>query len=307
MAYGRRDNGYSDVTDSLDMIKDTAKILEIIDITATSIPSVEENEYYQKKKADFLEIFDRISGSDRAERYFDELIKMGSGVGVYLKASALLRSAGIKYNGTISNQTKLICREVLDILEKDEYINVIKYHAACQYMRLQLSWLCYNGNPLFAKERQLTSITEEQWSKLYQICEEFKNNIINRNQDCSCVATIYYVMALAAAQLNQYERAVEIWREVQEDDFYDLGRQYTWHILCNPDGTPKIFNGTFNVRRPLQERRIHIKEMNRVVIYPSLQSIGKSDISGDAPNLCIGTSYRGFSAFSKDWKVRREH
>ena len=298
---------YANATDSIEMVKDTAKIMEIIDITATSVTSVEENEYYQKKKADFLMIFDRISGSDRAERYFGELIEMGSGVGVYLKASAILRRSGIKYSAPISNQAKLICKEVLDILEKEEYVSIIKYHAACQYMRLQLSWLCYNGNPLFAEERQLTAITDEQWEKLYQICDEFKNNIINRNKECSCKAVIYYVMALAAAQLNQFDRAVDIWREVQEDDFYDLGRQYTWHILCTSEGNPKIFNGTFNVRRPLQERRIHIKEMNRAVIYPSLQSIGKSDTSGDAPGLCIGTSYRGFSAFSKDWKKRREH
>lgn len=101
-------------------------------------------------------------------------------------------------------------------------------------------------------------------------------------------------------------RAVDPEKDVREEDFFSVGRQYTWHILCTPDGEPMLFTGTFNVRMVLQERRIYIKELGRPVLYPSLQSINKSDTTGEAENLCIGTSYRGFSAFARNWKVRRD-
>ena len=162
----------------------------------------------------------------------------------------------------------------------------------------------YNEKPLFEHERQQTHLTQEQWGHLYTICNEFKNNIIEHQPECPYRASVYYIMALSCAQLQQYEQAVEIWRSVQEEDFFSLGRQYTWHILCNSEGEPLLFTGTFNRQYRLQERRIYIKELQRPVLYPSLQSINKSDTTGEAPNLCIGTSYRGFSAFSLKWKRR---
>ena len=182
---------------------------------------------------------------------------------------------------------------------------MVTSHAACQYMRMQLTWLYYNKQPLFHHERQTTHLTDAQWSQLYSICRSFKKNIIDRQPECPYRATVFYVMALACAQLGEYDDAANIWREVHESDFFDTGRQNTWHVLCNSDGTPQLFTGTFN-RGVVYDQRIYVKEMQRMVFYRSLQSINKSEPSGEAEELCVGTSFRGFRAFAKNRETWRD-
>lgn len=297
---------YENASVTEEMLADMSTILEILDITEASIPQVESNDHYQRKKAEFLSIFDYICGGNRMERYFESLLTMGSAVGVHIQAKSILRKAGIDYNRALDCKSEAACEKALKLLESKQYEHVVSNHAACQYMRLNLTWLYYNKRPVFEHERQYTKLTKEQWTQLYKICNEFKCNIIENQPGCSYRASVYYIMALACAQLGQYDTAVQIWQDVREEDFFSVGRQYTWHILCTPDGEPMLFTGTFNVRMVLQERRIYIKELGRPVLYPSLQSINKSDTTGEAANLCIGTSYRGFSAFACNWKVRRD-
>lgn len=296
---------YSEELDEPEMFTSMAEVLGIIDITAASIPRVENNEHYQAKKVEFFQLFDQVIGSSHAEQYFDDLLEKGSGVGVYIKASMMVREAGLKYNVALTEKTKITCQKVLALLDDKRYSNVVQNHAAIQYMRLQLTWLWNNGRPIFEHERQTTRITEEGWLSIYGICSDFSENIIEKHPECPYVATVYYIMALASAQLGEFAKSVELWRRVREDDFYNLGRSYTWHVISTPEGEPKLFTGTFN-RRPLPENRIYIKEINIYAFYRSLQSINKSAPNGDAASLCIGTSYRGFSAFARNWKPRRE-
>lgn len=281
------------------------EVFEVVDMAAVNIPAVEHNEFYQKKKSDFLRVFDEACGSGRAEEFFNELLEMGSAVGVYIKAKTILRDANLKYNETLDKRAESACIEALALLENDEYASVVSTNAACQYMRIQLTWLFYNKKPLFQHERQTTHLTEKQWAHLYSICRQFKNNIIDRQPECLNRATVLYIMALACAQLGEYEEAAGIWREVHEGDFFDTLRQRTWHVLCNPDGTPEMFTGTFN-RGALPDQRIYIKEMQRAVFYRSLQSINKSEPSGEAADLCIGISYRGFRAFAENRETWRD-
>lgn len=298
---------YGTCKESADMYRDMAEVMEVVDTAASSIPRVEENEHYQVNKAKFLELFDFVCGSSRADIFFEELLHMGSGVGVYIKASTIIRKAGIRYNMPMDNDKRDACKQALDLLNAPEYSEVVSRHAASQYMRLQLTWLYLNGRPVFEKERQTTKMTADNWFTLYQICDEFRCNIIEYQPDCPYVASVYYIMALSCAQLGQYDQAATIWRDVREDNFYSLGRQRTWHVLSTPDGKPMLFTGTFNWRPALPEQRIYIKEIQRAVYYPSLQSINKSDRNGDASDLYIGTSFRGFSAFAKNWRVWRKH
>ena len=288
-----------------DTIRNMSDVLEIVDMTAASIPAVEQNEFYQAKKAEFLEVFDEACGSGRTDRYFNELLEMGSAVGIYIRARTIIRSANIAFNEPLSSSAEKSCKAALDLLENKEYESVAKIHAACQSMRLQLRWLYYNKYPLFQHERQTTKLTESQWSQLYEICVSFEENIIKKQPECTYRATVYYLMALACAQLKDYEEAENIWRKVHEDDFYDTGRPNTWHVLCKSDGTPMLFTGTFN-RGAKSEQYIYIKEMKRKVFYRSLQSINKSDTTGEAGDLCIGTSFRGFRAFAKNREKWRE-
>ena len=284
---------------NVETFKNMSDILEVVDMTAANIPSVEHNEFYQVKKTNFLRVFDEACGRGRSEKYFDKLLEMGSAVGIYIKSRRILHCAGVKYNEPLKIDAESACKEALDLIEKEEYASIVSTHAASQYMRIQLTWLYYNKRPLFYHERQTTRLSDQQWTDLYHICDHFRINIIDRQPECSNRATVFYIMALASAQLGSYGDAADILRSVNESDFFDTGRQNTWHVLCYPDGTPKLFTGTFN-RGSMYDQRIYIKEMQRPVFYKSLQSINKSEPSGDAVDLCIGTSFRGFRAFAKN-------
>lgn len=291
---------------SPEMFDRMAEIMGIVDMTAANVPKVESNKHYQERLTEFFQVFDRVCRGIRAETYFQKLLAMGSPVGVYLKATRIKLRADIQYNAALTRENRAACRSVLDLLEDEQYAPVIRSHAPSQYMRLQLTWLYCNGRPLFERERQTTAMTEKEWISLYNLCDEFKSNIIERQPECTYRAKVYYIMALACAQLGQYNRAAELWRAIREDEFHTVGRQYTWHILSLPNGEPMEFTGTFNIRPAPPERHIYIGEMGRLVVYPSLQSINKAEASGEAAHLCIGTSYRGFNTFARNWRALGE-
>lgn len=284
-----------------EMLADMSDVLAVVDATESGIPAVEQNQHYQKYKNLFLEFFDGIyCDANRTDKYFEKLLSIGSAVGVHMKARAILRHAKVDYNKMLTGEwQRTVCKNALEVLENPDYERVVRNHAACQYLRLQLTWLIRNEQPIFTRERQTTCMSESDWQSLRQICQKFKDNIVEKQISCHYVATVYYIYALACAQLGEYENAINVWKEVHEEDIYTSNRQRTWHILSGEDGTPKVFNGTFNILGGLPERRIYIREMQRPVLYYSLQNINMSDTSGDAPNLLIGTSYRGFSAFAK--------
>ncbi|WP_160642024.1 MULTISPECIES: hypothetical protein [unclassified Neglectibacter] len=292
------------------MLTCLADVLPVVDSAEFAVPAVEENEYYQNRRYRFFKVFDRVfSQTNRAEEYFQDLLKKGSPVGIYMKARAILRSAGVDYTQELTgSKAKVACKEALAILEDPQYASIVENHAASQYVRLHLIWLIYNTKPIFAQERQTTRMSNDSWKLLKRICDGFINNFYETQMNSLYMATACYIAALSCAQMGDYQGAVRFWNQVEETDIYASWRQKTWHILSDPDGNPLVFNGTFNYPR-LTERRIYVREMRMNVLYRSLQAINKSSTSGDAPDLCVGTSFRGFnvSAIKRHEEGRCHH
>lgn len=278
------------------MISNLSDVLAVVDSAEFAVPAVEQNEFYQNRKLRFFKVFDRVfSPKNRAEQYFDNLIRNGSPVGIYMKARAILRSAKIDYTQELTgSRAKEACQEALALLEDREYKAIVENHAASQYLRLHLTWLSRNIKPIFAQERQTTHMDEDSWRLLKKICDGFIDNFYETQMSSLYMATACYVAALSCAQMGEYQGALRVWDKVEERDIYTSWRQKTWHILSDPSGNPLEFEGTFN-RPGLPERRIYVPKMGMNVLYRSLQSINKSSPSGKAPDLCVGTSFRGFS------------
>lgn len=278
------------------MLTDLADILAVVDSAEFAVPTVDQNEFYQNRKYRFFKVFDRVySQTDRAEKYFQELLKKGSPVGIYMKARMILRAAGVDYTQKLVGlRAEQACREALDLLNDSKHEPIIKNHAASQYLRLHLTWLSCNTVPIFAQERQTTRMDENSWKLLKSICDGFIDNFYETQMNSLYMATACYIAALSCAQLGDYNGAIQAWNKVEEKDIYASWRQKTWHILSDSNGNPLVFNGTFN-RPRLPERRIFVSEMRMNVLYRSLQAINKSSTTGDAPDLCVGTSFRGFN------------
>lgn len=278
------------------MLSSLADVLAVVDSAEFAVPAVEQNEFYQKRKLRFFKVFDRVfNHTNRAEEYFQDLIRKGSPVGIYMKARAILRLAGVDYTQElIGTRARAACMEALALLEDPKYESIVENHAASQYLRLHLTWLSRNTKPIFAQERQTTRMDKDSWKLLKRICDGFIDNFYETQMSSLYMATACYIAALSWAQLGDYQGAIRVWDKVEEKDIYASWRQKTWHILSDPDGRPLVFIGTFN-RPRLPERRVYVPQMGMNVLYRSLQSINKSSSSGSVPDLCVGTSFRGFS------------
>ena len=288
-----------------DLPKKMSEIIGIFDaVEAERIEDVEKEDHYIYYKASFWAFFDQITDNNQFNNYVENLIQKKNPEGVFLRIKFLCRKAQINYREglNVSEEEKLnACENALKIL--NDNAEIVQEHAASQYARLQLTWLYYNRHPIFERERQYTKLSKEQWENLAQICEEFEQNILEKQPETISnisKTTVYYVMALAYAQQGRYEDSQKILKyKTSQNDFHSGRRQETWHIICDSQGNPKKFSGTFN--RNLGERQILIKEIKLPIYYHNLQYIGKSDATGEAPDLCIGTSFRGFSAISLNW------
>jgi len=287
---------YEDAAVNSQMLSSLADVLAVVDSAEFAVPTVEQNEFYQNRKLRFFKVFDRVfTDKNRAEEFFQDLLRKRSPVGIYMKARAILRLANVDYTQELAgSRAQEACREALALLENPKYEPIVEEHAASQYLRLHLTWLSRNSQPIFARERQTTHMDENSWKLLKRICDGFIDNFYEVQMNSLYMATACYIAALSRAQLGDYQGAVRVWDKVEEKDFYSSWRQKTWHILSDPDGNPLVFKGTFN-RPRLPERRIYVPQMGMNVLYRSLQAINRSSPSGDVSDLCVGTSFRGFS------------
>lgn len=289
-----------------DKLSAVAQIMELVDKVESDIPRVEENQYYQEKKASFLDVFDQLTQGNTTKEYIQKLLEEENPVGAYIQVRTLLKKEAIKLGTSIQEQQVGTCKQVLDVLETHRHFT--RHHSGCQSIRLRVLWLSYTRQPIFYFENQCTKLTEAQWKELKKVCEEIQGSKQQWMKEDTIDQGINYVYGLSMAQLGDYAEAENQWKKVSEDSFFSTRRQRTWHILSHEDGTPKEFKGSFSDRNnaPTPDGKIWVDELRRPVVFRGLGSIGKADATGSVEGLCIGTSYRGYKTSSITWVKRQQ-
>lgn len=296
-----------DDADNMTKLKYLSQILEIVEEVDASIPEVSYNNYYQSARQTFNKLFDQATGSHKVDEYFERLLELGSASGIHLRAHLILNEAGIDLSKPLNRSARGACREILDLLEDPSYAGIVSRSSACQYMRLRLKWLYFNQYPIFYenREQQRTAMTREQWEEILDICCGFVENILEKGTSRIFYKnTIYYLTALSYAQLEEYDQALSAFRSIEEANFNRKGRTWTWHILCDEHRQPKaVFSGVLK-RQYYDDRKksgkLYVDQINSLVYYRDLSIIGKAAPSGTVTNLCVGTSYIGFSVIAKN-------
>ena len=296
-----------DDIDNLTKLKYLSQILEVVEEVDASIPEVSYNNYYQSARQTFNKLFDQATGSHKVDEYFERLLELGSASGIHLRAHLLLSEAGIDFSQPLDPAAREACRKILALLEDPSYDNIVSHSSACQYMRLRLKWLYYNQYPIFYenREQQRTAMTQEQWEQILNICCSFAENILQKGTSRIFYKnTIYYLTALSYAQLEEYDQALSAFRSIEEANFNRKGRTWTWHILCDEHRQPKaVFSGVLK-KQYYDDRKkngkLYVDQINSLVYYRDLSIIGKAAPSGTVTNLCVGTSYIGFSVIAKN-------
>lgn len=299
----------------IDKIMYISDILELVEEAKAHVEEVSNNEEFIKATNSFYNIVDSVTGDTSADKYFHELLERGSASGVYLKAYHNIKQAGIDFKKKIDNKdivTINAIKSIIVLLENKNTWDIISKHIGCLYMLLRLKWLFYNKKPIFSDtERQLTAMNNSQWNEINILCEQLKLLITNQkdNQRVFYSTTIFYLLGVSKAQIGDYNGAEEAFRSIREESFAKRGRTWTWHILSDESGNPIPFHGILDSKYYNHEEysgKVYITEMKRLVYYPSLSFIGKSEPKGTADNLCIGTTYTRFTAYSIDKLNRRE-
>lgn len=148
-------------------------------------------------------------------------------------------------------------------------------------------------------------MTWEQWGQILNICCDFVENILQKKTSRIFYEnTIYYLTALSYAQLEEYDQAISAFRSIEEANFNRKGRTWTWHILCDEHRQPKaVFSGVLNKQYYNDKKKsgkLYVDQINSLVYYRDLSVIGKAAPSGTVTDLCVGTSYIGFSVIAKN-------
>ena len=293
--------------DNMTKLRYLSQILEIVEEVDASIPEVSCNSYYQSARQAFNKLFDQATGSHKVDEYFERLLELGSASGVHLRAHLMLNEAGIDLSKPLAPAARAACCDILALLETPSYAGIISRSSACQYMRLRLKWLYYNQYPIFYenREQQRTAMTREQWGQILNICCDFVENILQKNTSRIFYEnTIYYLTALSYAQLEEYDQAISAFRSIEEANFNRKGRTWTWHILCDEHRQPKaVFSGVLHKQYYDDKKKsgkLYVDQINSLVYYRDLSVIGKAAPSGTVTDLCVGTSYIGFSVIAKN-------
>lgn len=203
-------------------VEDSAKvgylsdIVEVIDdVVSTNTEDVLENEEFQKYRG----IIESYISNERYDQYFEQLIREGKASGIHLQARRLFISGEISYKEKLSTPAQThACNDILALLSQYEHLT--RGHEGCQFMRLRLTWMHYNGAPIFSgNEYQFTKMTADQWKEINYICTNYEKQFLGEAKAAFNANTIYYVQALSFAQIGDYTGSANAFRKLMKENF----------------------------------------------------------------------------------------
>jgi hypothetical protein len=282
-------------------------VLDLIDDVDTDFPEIAQNESFIFARNKFYEKLDGLFDSHNADKYCNELLETGSPLGLYLKVSNLLRKHEIKFNIKTDRDHLDICRKAIDILEDNKYRNISIKHPGCIYLLLRLKYYYYNKAPLisYPDERQRTYLNENQWEEIYKWASYFSENILTVNPKLKYKNKVFYTLALAAAHMKRYDLADEAFNKIKEENFFTPIRAKTWHLLCDEYGKLREFKGRI-MEKYISEKGsgyLQIDGFKKGVYYSNKWYLNATPSQTVFDNLCIGMSFIGFVAYSKNHSI----
>ena len=235
---------YSNVQDSEKKLKLMESMLSIIDEIRLENEDINDSWFFQDQ---VTKVYQLLDNTNVLEEYIDELAGNNSAAGLYVVAKKKLRDNGVDFKNELKNDIqKTACEYVYDLFHSEKYREVVNASEACQYMLLNLIWLIKDGHPVYQKgEYWLTKMDYSTWGEILDLCEHYLESFCTDDiEDTYRTArNIRYIKALSLAEIGEYVRARQVIREIKEDSTIGVTRAYTKHMICEPNGTPRTFNG----------------------------------------------------------------
>lgn len=291
------------------------KITILADMCDT-VDRIREENWLMSSNKYFIEPADKIYallGKNENEKYFEDLVRDKNYAGIYLKAKKMLEEVGIKdFREDIYSEAQIcVMKEIcVELLENEKYSEITAYSYQCQYLLLKIKWIIYNRIPMFHKNGKFTRMTDDQWADIRRISEHYVSTFVNSNiVEANNGYSVMYILALCYAQLGDFENCMKLVSRLRKETEwfgYD-NRSRIKHYLCDSEGTPLFFTGSFTIDTNPNEDRGYVKidkikpEWNnyRTGLYFHKHNIrGITIESGGTSNYFqLGLAYMGFSVY----------
>ncbi|MFM4908783.1 MULTISPECIES: P-loop NTPase [Aeromonas] len=218
--------------DRLDII---ASIFNVFSLCDGEEINPRDRAMLHKRRLEFSEL---LGNEDLRQESLHALAKLGSTAGFYLQAVYI--AGGLPSAETpIDNSMIEKYKKAISYLD-DNYEN-IRLDGKCLYLYLRYWWSSSSKLPFFPKERTAVPFDLPQWNKALGLVE----NLITLSDDYA-IPSLLYLQAICKWQLGYYDRALELWQELQRMSDRVTGRRriLKTYLSANAQGQPEKYHGT---------------------------------------------------------------
>lgn len=272
-------------------INELSNILSMLDSHENIMGDIAYEEEFIRHKKDILQFV----SNDDVEIYLLKLIENQRPSGLYLWAKRRLMTEDINLDERVPTEKHVVLKEIASFFTR--YMGMVKAHGGCLFLLLRLKWQLFNGSPIFEKEKQVTRMSRQQWQELAEICR-------GGTYSHGSVAHLLYISALVEAQVGNYRGSLVKQEELQRTTWLPPRSTYVWHILCEEDGSPRLFSGRIE-KRETALRIINVRETGNnsmridKKIFSNIHSLHVLEPIGTFNDIEIGLNFKGFQAFRK--------
>jgi hypothetical protein len=232
-----------------------------------------------------MELLEKMGKRELSNEIFEGLLKDRSSNGIYIRASNQV--SFIYLTPELSKDQRQICSETYHYLI--EYEDKINIDGRYLFLMFKTWWGWKTGHRLFHKERMVLPFTANDWSE----CRKMITRILSADEFTENM-NLQYLEGICCFHLNDFNNGFEIFKNLDRESISFARRIYKYFLWSDPNGNPRIFNGTVVWINEKGKGEMHIHEIQKHIGF-IVHDTGRADLQkGDAlSNFHIAFNMRG--------------
>jgi hypothetical protein len=235
-----------------------AEVLSAFDLLDPLELAPDQVVLYNRRRQQFGEL---IGNADLADEAFDELARLGSGAGVYIRARSIADPSALSPPLSIEQ----IERIQAAISYLDDYHDLTANDPRCLNLRFDLWWLLRAGQKPFADERYCLPFDANAWRDVRSMIEDMQNCDANYRE-----VPLLFLRGLAEFHLREYGTAFTTFGEVTQrsDEVSGRRRIVRSYLAATSDGRPIVYNGTVGwISDDLRRGAVYVDRLHRRLTF----------------------------------------
>ena len=197
--------------------------------------------------------------------------------------------------------------KVYQFLCREDIESVIRNNCYANEYHLRITWEHFTGRKfVFTEECECIGLTEQDWGKLYNICNDyFKNTEKMQSFVRKPAIILLYAMSMLQTGKKGYLDTIKfIKKYIREDMFSSYhARMRTPIMVCDENGIPRKYNGIV-----MDDKDGNVK-IGDIYCRCNCHNIGAKTLPAVntlMKNLELGLGYTGFSVYNENGRKRKQ-